>query len=114
MPNLEEAIQAVEALREVKPEDPCWVSFSCKNESTLWDGTSIEEATKQVCKFQNIFAVGINCTPPRFVEQLLSKMKNVTDKKLLTYPNKGGQWDSDKKEWIEGTEQTDQEFAEIA
>ena len=107
MPNLEEAIEAIRALREVKLGDPCWVSFSCKDESYLWDGTPIEEATKRVSEFSNVFAIGVNCTPPRFVESLLSKMKKVTEKKLLCYPNKGGQWDSEKKEWVEGTEQTD-------
>ncbi|MEZ4612200.1 MAG: homocysteine S-methyltransferase family protein [Caldilineaceae bacterium] len=41
----------------------------------------------------NVVAVGVNCTPPRYVEPLLRSVAGPRTR-CLTYPNSGEQWDA--------------------
>ena len=47
--------------------------------------------------------MGLNCTPPRFVEPLLRQGRSVTSKPLLAYPNSGESWDAATHRWLPGT-----------
>jgi homocysteine S-methyltransferase len=42
-------------------------------------------------------AVGVNCTPPELITDLLRSAKS--DKPYVVYPNSGRLWDAVKKEW---------------
>ena len=42
-------------------------------------------------------AVGINCTKPELITDLLRSAKS--DKPYVVYPNSGRVWDAVKKEW---------------
>ena len=42
-------------------------------------------------------AVGVNCTPPELITELLLSAKS--DKPFVVYPNSGRIWDAVKKEW---------------
>ena len=44
-------------------------------------------------------AVGVNCTPPTFVPELIGRAGTVTSKTLVAYPNRGGTWDAATKTW---------------
>ena len=47
-----------------------------------------------------VFALGINCTAPGFVDDLVIKLKScVPDKLILVYPNSGEQYDAEHKCW---------------
>ena len=46
--------------------------------------------------------MGINCTPPRYVESLLQSAGAVTAKPLLCYPNSGEAWDNANHCWVGG------------
>jgi homocysteine S-methyltransferase len=61
------------------------------------DAAGVAEATKHVV------AMGVNCTPPRFVESLLREAGEGTKKPLLCYPNSGESWDADNHCWLPGT-----------
>jgi homocysteine S-methyltransferase len=50
-----------------------------------------------------IVAVGVNCTPPRYIESLLQQATTVTQKPLLTYPNSGEHWDAANQCWLPGS-----------
>jgi len=82
IPNIEEAKALA---RLVRPEMPTWFSFSCKDGQHLRDGTPIREAVKVVEPVA--LAVGINCTAPEHVDQLLDELD--TDRPLIVYPNSG-------------------------
>jgi homocysteine S-methyltransferase len=51
----------------------------------------------------NIVAVGVNCTPPRFIAPLLRSLPG-SAKHLLAYPNSGESWDADCRCWRSGVE----------
>jgi homocysteine S-methyltransferase len=60
------------------------------------------------CK--KVVAVGINCTPPRFIRDLILAIKKVTTKPILIYPNSGENYDPDLKEWVKNTGVPDEDF----
>jgi homocysteine S-methyltransferase len=87
----------VEVLLELLSDCPIpfWVSYSCKAGNQTNAGQSFADA---VSLANNAIAVGINCTPPELITELLLSAKS--DKPFVVYPNSGRTWDAVKKEWI--------------
>jgi homocysteine S-methyltransferase len=54
-----------------------------------------------------VVAVGVNCTAPRYVADLLRAARSATAKPLLCYPNSGEAWDPLRNCWIGSTGITD-------
>src|SRR5215470_20312764 len=69
------------------PAARAWVSFSCRDDRHLCDGTPFVEAVRAVASLRQVLAVGVNCTPPHHVEGLLSAAAGATAKPLVAYPN---------------------------
>lgn len=78
---------------------PAWVSFTCRDGSTLRDGTPFAEAAALAASSDHVIAVGVNCTAPRHVGPLLEAARAVTTKPLVAYPNRGAAWDATRKTW---------------
>ena len=76
-----------------------WMSFSCRDGGHLSDGTSIETAVELCNSAENLVGVGVNCTAPRFVSELIGRIRPKTDKLVLVYPNSGESWDAVEKQW---------------
>ena len=93
MPDTVEVEVLLELLRDCPI--PFWVSYSCKAGSQTNAGQSFAQA---VAIAQDAMAVGINCTPPELITELLLSAKS--DKPFVVYPNSGRTWDAVKKEWI--------------
>lgn len=101
IPNGREAIILGELLAE-HPGVEAWVTFCCRDEHHLSDGTPIADAVQAVTRSGRVAAVGVNCTPPQFVESLLTDARTVTDLPLVAYPNWGRVWDATTYEWVQG------------
>lgn len=91
---------------------PGWLSFSCKDGAHLHHGESIREAAALAEATECVVAMGVNCTAPRYVEELLEDAGQVTSKPLVCYPNSGEVWDGANHCWLPGTGVT--EFGEPA
>ena len=74
---------------------PFWVSYSCKAGNQTNAGQSFAQA---VAIAEGAMAVGINCTPPELITELLLSAKS--DKPFVVYPNSGRTWDAVRKVWI--------------
>jgi homocysteine S-methyltransferase len=99
VPSYPEARVLSELLNEV--EIPSWISFSCKDEAHINDGTSIEDCIYLFKDHPSVFALGVNCTPPTHITGLIQKMKDCqTGKKILVYPNSGEVYDPVTKKWL--------------
>ena len=87
----------VEVLLELLKDCPIpfWVSYSCKEGNQTNAGQSFSDA---VSLAQAGLAVGINCTKPELIEELLQSAKS--DKPFVVYPNSGRIWDAEKKQWF--------------
>lgn len=102
IPSGREAVILGELLAEV-PAVEAWVTFCCRDEHHLSDGTPITDAVSAVTRTGRVAAVGVNCTAPQYVESLLKDARTVVDLPLVCYPNWGRVWDGATFEWVEGT-----------
>lgn len=99
IPSLQEARVLSDILRSTKK--PAWVTFSCKDGEHINDGSPISEAVSLFTHHPNVFAVGINCTAPKFISQLIGNIKTTSgDKKVVVYPNSGEAYNAQTKTWI--------------
>jgi homocysteine S-methyltransferase len=98
IPNALEAQALAELLTEF-PGVTAWLSFSCHDEKHLSDGTPLREAIAAVADNPQIAAIGVNCTAPHLVSQLLEQAAGATTKPLVAYPNSGECYLPETKTW---------------
>jgi homocysteine S-methyltransferase len=68
IPSGREATILGELLTEI-PGVEAWVTFCCRDEHHLSDGTPIDDAVRAVTRAGRLAAVGVNCTPPQYVSR---------------------------------------------
>ena len=73
---------------------PFWVSYSCKEGNQTNAGQSFQSAVDLA---QSAMAVGINCTKPELIADLLRSAKS--NKPYVVYPNSGRVWHAKNKVW---------------
>ena len=73
---------------------PFWLSYSCKEGNQTNAGQSFQSAVDLA---QSAMAVGINCTKPELIGDLLRSAKS--NKPYVVYPNSGRVWDAKNKVW---------------
>jgi homocysteine S-methyltransferase len=99
IPSLPEA-RALRQLLLETPVMPAWISFACHDGLHISDGTPLAESVRLLNDIPNLVAVGINCTPPRFVPDLITAVHSNTNKLIIVYPNSGEQYDPVNKQWL--------------
>ncbi|KAG2630641.1 hypothetical protein PVAP13_3KG539300 [Panicum virgatum] len=100
IPNKLEAQAYVELLEECNIHIPAWFSFNSKDGVNIVSGDSLIKCATIADKCAKVGAVGINCTPPRFIHGLILSIRKITDKPILIYPNSGETYDGVRKEWM--------------
>lgn len=99
IPSFTEA-KALRQLLLETPTVPAWMSFACQDGRRINDGTSLAECVQLLNDVPNLVAVGINCTPPRFLPDLITAVQAHTNKLIIVYPNSGEQFDPATKTWL--------------
>ncbi len=111
IPDLLEAQVLSELSKDV--QTPCWVSFCCADGSHLHDGNRLRDAAVLFNDKPSVFALGINCTTPAFIDDLVAELKAVAgDKRIVVYPNSGADYDARLKCW--SGHETAEEFSRLA
>lgn len=85
------------------PDVSAWLSFSCCDGNHVCHGERFVDCVALASEYPQIVAIGVNCTAPRYVEDLLQQAAAVTTKPLLVYPNSGEHWDAMKQCWLPGS-----------
>jgi homocysteine S-methyltransferase len=98
LPCLAEAEALVELLEEF-PDVPAWLSFSCKDNREVAEGQTLARCIDLAEQSERVIAVGINCTAPQHVSELLRSIAGRTLKPLIVYPNSGERWDAAAHAW---------------
>lgn len=79
---------------------PAWVSFSCRDESHLADGTPVATAAGHYRGHPNVLVLGVNCIPPEIVLPLIGELQRAApDKTIVVYPNSGEIYRSEDHSW---------------
>jgi len=91
----------IEAETAEKLNLAAWVSFSCRDGEHISDGTPIAECAKSLLKYDNVIAVGVNCTHPRYISSLIREIRGAIGDALpvIVYPNGGEEYDPVTKMW---------------
>lgn len=95
-------VREVEAIAEILtdfPNLPSWITFSAADGSHTCAGQPIEAAIEVAAGIASVQLVGINCTAPQFVPELLGRITSTTDKAVIAYPNAGGVWSAQTQIW---------------
>jgi homocysteine S-methyltransferase len=100
VPSLLEA-EVIAGLLEARRDTPAWISFSCRDASALWDGSRITDAVSACASVPALAAIGVNCTAPRHVADLVGGIRTRTDLPIVVYPNSGERYDPDARIWKE-------------
>lgn len=66
-----------ELLEEEDIRIPAWFSFSSKDGTNLVSGDSIVECASIADSCKQVVAIGINCTPPRYIKGLIQLIRKV-------------------------------------
>jgi homocysteine S-methyltransferase len=101
IPRAGEAAALVRVLDRLGAPD-AWISFACRDARTTAHGEPIEEAVAAATLSRRVVAVGVNCTAPEHVEELLARAATVTDLPLVAYPNNGRTWDASARAFTGG------------
>lgn len=98
MPSLVE-VEVLVALLSDLLHPGAWVSFSCRDGAHLRDGSAVEDAVRACRREAGVVAIGVNCTAPWHVAELVRRMRAATDLPILAYPNSGEVYDPGSGRW---------------
>ena len=79
---------------------PAWLSFSCADGTATRSGERVETAFGLAGATDRIRAIGLNCTAPQHVTELIGRARAVSDKPIVVYPNSGEVWDAARRRWV--------------
>lgn len=99
IPSLEEARAILAALAGF-PALRAWLSFTCRDEEHVAHGEKLADCATLLNGSEQVVAVGVNCTHPRFVGSLIAAAQSATGKPILVYPNSGETWDAANRHWL--------------
>ncbi len=97
VPNLHEAealLLEVDALGF-----PSWLAMSCTGTTTRRH-EPVQEAYSMAASVDAVVAVGVNCTDPRDVHELIRLATASSGKPAVAYPNSGESWDGIGRRWV--------------
>ena len=98
IPSLQEASILCELLKTANT--PAWISFSCRNDRQLNDGSTITAAAAMFERHPKVVALGVNCSAPQTIASLIGRIKSILPgKAIVVYPNSGEHYDAVSKTW---------------
>jgi homocysteine S-methyltransferase len=98
IPSLDEGRALVELLADTAGP-PAWLSFTCADGATTRHGEPVESAFALAEATERIVAVGVNCSAPEHVVELVERAASVTARPIVVYPNSGEAWDPVTRRW---------------
>jgi homocysteine S-methyltransferase len=98
IPSFAEA-RALVRLLDATPHARAWLSFCCRDGAHLSDGTPLATCIETFGSHPRIVALGVNCTPPRWIQSLARIARERTAKPVAVYPNSGETWDAGARCW---------------
>jgi homocysteine S-methyltransferase len=79
---------------------PAWVSFCCRDDRRISDGTRLADVAALFRDHPRVLALGVNCTAPQFVSSLIGEIRSAAPgKTVVVYPNSGETYDVASNAW---------------
>lgn len=99
-PRLDEVAVLLDWLKENAPDMPVYVSFTLHDTTKISDGTPLKKVMEKLNEYDQVFAVGANCFKPFLATSAIDKMRELTKKTIIVYPNLGGVYNEFERNWI--------------
>jgi homocysteine S-methyltransferase len=97
-PSLHEALLEAQIAEELGAD--YWISFSCRDGRRIHEGDTLRECAAALGQdHPHLRMIGVNCTPPQYVESLIGELKAGCSLPVAVYPNSGEQYDAVTKTW---------------
>ena len=81
------------------PGMTAWFTFTAKDGGHISNGESISDIAAFLDKQPQAAAIGINCSSPLYIPDLIREIKKSTDKPVIVYPNSGEVYDASTNTW---------------
>ena len=81
------------------PHLGAWLSFTCADGSHTGSGDEIAACVRLAGQSPQVIAIGVNCTAPAHVGELVDRRGALTTAPIVVYPNSGRQWDAEARCW---------------
>ena len=107
IPSAREARVLRRLLERLESSPPAWMSFTCRDGAHVSDGTPVEEIASDLADCSRIHWVGVNCTAPKHLAELIPRIGAASGKPVVAYPNGDGRWDPVRKIWETPAETAD-------
>jgi len=98
VPSLQEAEAIVAALHQFQGIG-AWISFTCRDGQHVGHGEAIAGCAALLAAEPQVVAVGVNCTAPHWITDLIGELKGAIHKPIVVYPNSGERWDAEHRTW---------------
>lgn len=97
-PSLEEALIEAQIAEDIGAD--YWISFSCCDGKHINEGNLIQDCAKTLSVgHPHLKMIGVNCTKPEYIEELIGELKSATELPVAVYPNSGEEYDPLTKTW---------------
>jgi homocysteine S-methyltransferase len=99
IPSAAESAVLTQLLRTTRR--PSWVSFSCRDEAHLADGTPLAKVAAEFADHPTVLALGVNCVAPEYVIPLIGVLREAAPQKsIVVYPNSGEVYRAEDNAWL--------------
>jgi homocysteine S-methyltransferase len=102
VPCEQEVAVLLDLLDDMPDGTKAWVSLTCPDAATTRRGEDVDRVFGLARGHDRVLAVGVNCTAPQHVEELVSRAVAASGKPAVAYPNSGETWDGDARQWSDG------------
>jgi homocysteine S-methyltransferase len=99
IPCEQEVAVLLDVLAAVRPAAPAWLSLTCADATTTRAGEPVERVLGLARSHDGVVAVGVNCTVPAYVDELVTTAVRASGKPAVAYPNSGETWDGAARAW---------------
>lgn len=99
IPDVDEAEVLVALLDDI--DVPAWFSYSVSGAATN-AGQPLAEAYAVLAGSRSVIAAGVNCSEQTDILGAVREAVAATGLPAVAYPNRGGSWNSDTRQWVYG------------
>ena len=99
IPSEQEVAVLLDVLSALPDGTRAWLSITCADAATNRAGEDVDRVLGLAKGHERLVAVGVNCTAPQYVEELVARATVASGKPAVAYPNSGESWDGENRRW---------------
>ena len=92
-------VQALARLLAEFPDASAWITFSARDGAYTCHGERLADCAAWLDAYPQVAAVGVNCSAPRYIPDLVRAIRSATQKLIVVYPNSGEVYDAAHHDW---------------